>query len=1477
MNSKGFIKGAICLLAAILVLTAGAGWAQTIQTSGKKINVHEQMFDNEQIFGNKVGMQEKNYGSPPFDNPNYYYAAVKTAPSGVWYRQAGLSPNGQKIVAQKSYTDGAISRTEIVLMNANGTGETIISAGNSGQGDIYGYMNPFWSDDGSAIGYAEVHNSNPNKIVRYVISSGTTSYIYEPSTPLDATNADFLGNSTTSIVFWDWIAADGAADLFIWNGTTRTNITNSTNYSEYEPVSNGDGTVILYWSGETTAELVNTTHTLTYSGGVWTKDVGFTPITDSYWSYWSTRSDNYIGVTVMSSKDVHLYTSTGTFVLDLTGTGYSGGSGQWNFFGTGFEGPNGEMLMTSNAGRADPGRDIIFAAPRANLYVNAATGSDSYPGTEYAPFLTIQKAIDEASSSIVHVAAGTYGADPVTGKGAYITKNGLSLIGESETGTIIDGAIGGVGSSGSYWPSGIHVQANNVTIKNFTIQGFNGDGTTTGGYGVLHRDFAHDTPGEGYIFYDGCTVDNVTVQSCYSAIYALCFTHLTVKNCMVSNNGADGMFIARGSDYATIYDNTVTNSGDHGIWVGICWMGLRPSHHAKIYKNRVDGAQEGGISFVASNDAEIYDNTITNAAGEDPAVGGWSVGALSLKDGPSNVTAYRNLIYNNSGTWNGYNGTGNGVGVDGSASNINLHHNRIYGNSGYACRRYSTSIVLAENNWWGSVDGPQDLLGSSEVPPCGDVSTMQNIVAEISGTLGNKVSENVDYCPWVGVDAGFDAEIYAGCNDPCDDFSLDFKLSGTNIRFFHFEYPLPTCIVKDAIHNTYGSGLVTFQATMFGNVLHIDGNFDPNFTGTNVKLGDIHFHHNGSCPDMVKTLICTAYEVRDGNGNLVNVIPGQAIINLDNTEPTKDHPTDPILPCYSAPDDPDWACWNLAFHKGSEEWQCKLLQATIRIYKASLCGSGDLVFTHDFFTTPQPGDFSICYPTNQADRNAIWNAIYPTYGDRTYYVRLTVKDSCCNEADNCDAFTFCTDTHTDNYMTCVDAKPAHNHICLEWNYTYDATNAVKLRILRSPYRVGNYPEYAASNPVPSGYNDASWYKVYEGKATYPCDGATWFQDDGQGCNGGGSFFANNTRDIYWYAGFTQDTAGNWSSPNMAVGIGADRATSYWLGDVTDIWGIVGPDGWVFGFTGDVGRLSSAYGTSPPSDNTVDYGPETQEHGIGRGIPTPDDVINWRDLLPFSYNYNIVGPSGSCTNWPLLAQNQPARQLNKSAQEISVWLEQVGSNQHGGVTFALMLTNPGDAIHLFHTQISYNSSALSLKGVRRGEVRITEGSAEFFAHPVTGDGQVDVDLAALGPDAYVVGSGAVAYLDFSYKATEIPSKIGLKEAILYDGEGNEINLSPTDVEVGNQGEAIPTEFALYYNHPNPFNPTTTIKYDLPQASYVKLVVYNVMGQNVVTLIDGMVEAGRHQVIWDAKDLSSGVYFYKITAGNFTQMHKMILLK
>lgn len=89
--------------------------------------------------------------------------------------------------------------------------------------------------------------------------------------------------------------------------------------------------------------------------------------------------------------------------------------------------------------------------------------------------------------------------------------------------------------------------------------------------------------------------------------------------------------------------------------------------------------------------------------------------------------------------------------------------------------------------------------------------------------------------------------------------------------------------------------------------------------------------------------------------------------------------------------------------------------------------------------------------------------------------------------------------------------------------------------------------------------------------------------------------------------------------------------------------------------------------------------------------------------------------------------------------------------------------------------------------------------------------------------------------------------------------------------------IPSSFALYQNYPNPFNPTTTITYDLPLKASVKLVIYNVLGQKIATLVDGLQEPGRYNVMFDASGLPSGIYFYRLEAGKFVQTRKMLLVK
>jgi len=108
--------------------------------------------------------------------------------------------------------------------------------------------------------------------------------------------------------------------------------------------------------------------------------------------------------------------------------------------------------------------------------------------------------------------------------------------------------------------------------------------------------------------------------------------------------------------------------------------------------------------------------------------------------------------------------------------------------------------------------------------------------------------------------------------------------------------------------------------------------------------------------------------------------------------------------------------------------------------------------------------------------------------------------------------------------------------------------------------------------------------------------------------------------------------------------------------------------------------------------------------------------------------------------------------------------------------------------------------------------------------------------------------------------------------------NNLILKTVDSVVTGIGEEInPNIFSLEQNYPNPFNPSTIIKFNLGKAGLTTLKVYNILGKEVAALINGELESGSHEVIFDGSNLSSGVYFYTITSGTFTETRKMMLMK
>jgi len=96
-------------------------------------------------------------------------------------------------------------------------------------------------------------------------------------------------------------------------------------------------------------------------------------------------------------------------------------------------------------------------------------------------------------------------------------------------------------------------------------------------------------------------------------------------------------------------------------------------------------------------------------------------------------------------------------------------------------------------------------------------------------------------------------------------------------------------------------------------------------------------------------------------------------------------------------------------------------------------------------------------------------------------------------------------------------------------------------------------------------------------------------------------------------------------------------------------------------------------------------------------------------------------------------------------------------------------------------------------------------------------------------------------------------------------------------VQNISTSIPNKYVLYNNYPNPFNPSTKIKFDLPQNSFVKINIFDASGRNVKTLVSENLSAGKYETEFNASDFPSGIYYYTFAAENFTAAKKMILIK
>ena len=174
----------------------------------------------------------------------------------------------------------------------------------------------------------------------------------------------------------------------------------------------------------------------------------------------------------------------------------------------------------------------------------------------------------------------------------------------------------------------------------------------------------------------------------------------------------------------------------------------------------------------------------------------------------------------------------------------------------------------------------------------------------------------------------------------------------------------------------------------------------------------------------------------------------------------------------------------------------------------------------------------------------------------------------------------------------------------------------------------------------------------------------------------------------------------------------------------------------------------------------------------------------------------------------------------------------------------------------------------------------DGTSLRTGYATSGDG-IDWTKHASNP---VLPVGPFAVWDWS--SVIIPTVLydGTSYNLWYDGanfttaSGFKIGYATSDPITGIADEGVvPEKYELSQNYPNPFNPVTVIRYSIPKAEEVSLVVYNLIGEEVAHLIDERKPAGSYTVKWNASDFASGIYFYRLQTGDFVQTRKMVLLK
>ena len=322
-------------------------------------------------------------------------------------------------------------------------------------------------------------------------------------------------------------------------------------------------------------------------------------------------------------------------------------------------------------------------------------------------------------------------------------------------------------------------------------------------------------------------------------------------------------------------------------------------------------------------------------------------------------------------------------------------------------------------------------------------------------------------------------------------------------------------------------------------------------------------------------------------------------------------------------------------------------------------------------------------------------------------------------------------------------------------------------------------------------------------------------------------------------------------------------------------------------------------TSEVDGFMIPGGPAAPPPAVNRSLLLPTPGVNTNYVsVPYNANQNF-GNTITIEAWVKLGSVTTANTiLNKGGASFDYQLGIIGTTATpffrgpatqatstyvipAGVWTHVAVTSNGTQAVFYMNGVPQTIATAVTLGSSANEMRIGRGNAD------AGSGKLDEIRvwSTVRTPAEILANMCVKYIP--------PSTTGLKAIWHMDStfvdsvngwNGTAIGTVGFDTAnncmmtgIKNVGTEVPKDFLLYQNYPNPFNPTTTIKFSIIKSAYVELKVYDITGKEVSTLVSDPYLAGTYQVDFNASNLSSGIYFYRLVAGDFSMTKKMILIK